>query len=463
MVPATQGVFEISVQPFPSGGGLTRMASFRSPKVPRRRVLRGIGALLALPRLEVFATGASASRPPVRFVSLFQPNGVYPAAWNPAGDSLALTADGLPEILRPLSRHLKDLVLLRQVDSVGAGHVALTSSFLTGTRIQDRRNSVSLDQWIAGEIGRDTRFPSIQLGTEPPRTGGDGGQPIAYANTVSWNSPTTRLAPEIHPRTVFDRLFRAGTAPEDRRAAQQRLSVVDLVLEDAKSLRREVGVADRARLDEYLHSVRDVERQIDRSLNPPAREWEPSDFSLPERPLPGLPERRSHLRIMMDLLVLALRSDATRVATVMTAHGFSRQMFPFLEGVTSDHHGMSHHREQPKLVAEYTSVCVWFMEQFAHLLDQMRAVDEGEGTLLDHTLLLYGCGMKDGNGHVSKDLPLILAGRGGGALRPDGRIHVAPPGSRLADLHLSIGREFGLEWDDFNGTGARGLDSLFRG
>jgi hypothetical protein len=369
----------------------------------------------------------------------------------------------LPPILRPLAPHLREVLLLRQVDSVGAGHVALTSSFLTGKNISERRNAVSLDQWIAGRIGQDTRFPSLQLGTEPPRTGGDGGQPISYANTVSWNTPTTRLAPEIHPRTVFDRLFRTGATPEERLAAERRISVVDLVWEDAKSLRKDVGSADVARLDEYLESVRAVERQIERGLRPPAREWEPAAFALPERPLPGLPERRDHLRIMMELLVLALRADATRVATVMTAHGFSRQMFPFLDGVATDHHGMSHHREQPRLVAEYTRVCTWFMEQFAHLLGLLRGVDEGEGTLLDHTLLLYGCGMKDGNGHVPKDLPLLLAGRGGGMLRPEGRVFEARPGTRLADLHWTIGRRFGLEWDDFNETGARGVDGLFHG
>ncbi|MBU6300819.1 MAG: DUF1552 domain-containing protein [Verrucomicrobia bacterium] len=425
--------------------------SFRP--LSRRHLLRGAGAALALPALELM--GASAA-PPTRFVCLFQPNGVFPAAWDLPGPTL----DGdLSPILRPLAPHREQLTVLRQLDNTGFGHVALTTAFLTGVGVKDRRNAVSLDQWIARKIGEKTVLPSLELGTEPPRPGGDGGQPIAYANTIAWNSPSTRLSPEIIPQAAFDRLFRTRTDPASRRAAEQRLSVIDLVLDEAKSLRRQAGSADQARLDEYLESVRTVERQLERSLEPAAGEV-PAGVDL-VRPPSGIPgDRRQHLRLMMDVLVLALRTDSTRVATLMTAHGFSRQSFAFLGGITTDHHGMSHHRQQPVLVAEYTRVCTWFMEQFAYLLDRMSVASEAGGTLLDHSLVLYGCGMKDGNGHVPRDLPLLLAGKAGGALRP-GKIHTAPPGTPLAHLHLAIAQQFGIAMNDFNGTGAKPLSGLF--
>ena len=424
-------------------------------RISRRHLLKGIGAALALPQLELMA---HASAPPLRFVCLFQPNGVFPPAWDLAGSSL----DGvLPPILRPVAGHRSDLTVLRNLDNTGFGHVALTTAFLTGVGVKDRRNAISLDQWIARRAGEQTLLPSLELGTEPPRPGGDGGQPIAYANTIAWNSPATRLSPEIVPQAAFDRLFRTRTDPDARRAAERRLSVVDLVLEDAKALRHQAGQADQARLDEYLESVRSVERQLERSLVPPGTANAPHlDANLAPPPA-GIPQdRQQHLRLMMDLLVLALRTDSTRVATLMTAHGFSRQSFAFLGGISSDHHGMSHHRNQPALVAEYTRVCTWFMEQFAYLLDQMKAVPEAGGTLLDHSLVLYGCGMKDGNGHVPRDLPLLLAGKANGALRT-GRIHTAAPGTPLSHLHLSIAHCFGLEMSDFNGTGAQPLSGLF--
>jgi len=305
--------------------------------------------------------------------------------------------------------------------------------------------------------------PSLELGTEPPRPGGDGGQPIAYANTIAWNSPSTRLSPEIIPQVAFDRLFRTRTSPEARLAAERRLSVIDLVLEDAKSLRRQAGALDQARIDEYLESVRSVERQIERSLEATGNASLPIPKEALVRPPTGIPQdRKEHLRLMMDLLVLALRTDSTRVVTLMTAHGFSRQSFAFLGGITSDHHGMSHHRNQPGLVSEYTRVCTWFMEQFAYLLDRMKAAQEGEGTLLDHTLVLYGCAMKDGNGHVPRDLPLLLAGKANGALSP-GRLYTAAAGTPLSHLHLTIAKQFGVAMDDFNGTGARPVDGLFSG
>jgi len=425
----------------------------KSWKISRRHMLRGLGAAIALPYLEIMgeasaATGVS-SAPPVRLACLFQPNGVYPKAWDVKGGERDFE---LSPILSPLAGHKDDIIVLKNLDNLGAGHVALTSAFLTGVGVRERTNAVSLDQMVAQQIGGNTRLPSITLGTEPPRQGGDGGQPIAYANTVSWSSETTRISPEINPQVAFDRMFRDENSPEARRAAQNRLSVIDLIMDDAKALQRKASTADKAKLDEYFQSVREVEKQIERSLDPPERTWEP--LTQPElvRPAPGIPrERDKHLRLMMDLMVLGFQTDTTRVSTLMTAHGFSRQNFSFLDGVNSDHHGMSHHKNKKELTGEYTRVSTWYVEQFAYFLDRMKQVDEGNGSLLDNTIVLYGSSMKDGNGHVRNDLPLVLAGRGGGTLRT-GRHVVSKPGTPMANLHLSLAQKLGLELDSFNGA-----------
>jgi len=432
-------------------------------RIPRRTVLRGLGVGLALPCLDVMrgvsrAESASAA-PPVRLACLIQPNGVYPPAWQITGEGRDYR---LSNILEPLEQHKKDLIVISNLDNAGVrAHVQMTCAFLTGVQLQNGRCGVSLDQLVAQKIGRETPLPSIELGTEPPRQGNDSANPIAFANTCSWSSPTTRLNPEINPRVAFDRLFRNQNSPEARRAAADRKSVVDLVLEDAKALRQKASSHDQHKLDEYLQSVRSVEVQIDRAINPPQRSWVPP--TKPERlaaPPDGIPARRDeHLRLMMDLLVLALWTDTTRVGTLMMAHGFSRQSFNFLPGVTSDHHGMSHHKNEVGAVREYTTVSRWYIEQYAWLIDRMKRIDEGNGSLLDNTMVLYGSEMKDGNGHVREDLPIILAGRAGGRLDAGRRI-VAAPNTPLANLHLTLAQKLGCEVDSFNGISSQTLSQL---
>jgi hypothetical protein len=397
--------------------------------------------------------------PPPRLVCLVQPNGVYPPAWEIAGEGRDYR---LSNILQPLEQHKKDLVVISNLDNAGVrGHVQMTCAFLTGVQLQNGRCGTSLDQFVAQKIGGETPLPSIELGTEPPRQGNDNANPIAFANTCSWSSPTTRLNPEINPRVAFDRMFRIHNSPEAKRAATDRKSVVDLVLEDARSMRHKASSHDQHKLDEYLQSVRSVEVQIERAINPPIRSWVPP--TKPEQlaaPPDGIPTRRDdHLRLMMDLLVLALWTDTTRVGTLMMAHGFSRQSFNFLPGVTSDHHGMSHHKNEPGAVREYTTVSRWYIEQFAWLVGRMKSIDEGTGSLLDNTILLYGSEMKDGNGHVREDLPIILAGRGGGRLNSGRRI-VTAPNTPLSSLHLTLAQKFGCEIDSFNGVSTKTLAHL---
>ena len=418
--------------------------------ISRRTFLKGVGASLALPYLEIMggqAKAAAAATPPTRLACIFQPNGVFPKAWDVTGMGKQFE---LSPILQQL-RGLKDeLTILSNLDNIGKGHVQMTGSFLTGTKIGNGKNAVSLDQMVAQAIGHETAFPSIALGTEPPRQGAAGRDPISFANTVSWSSETTRVSPEINPRVAFDRLFRDQSGPEAKLKAAQRKSVVDLVLEDAKSLQRKASNRDQHKIAEYLDSVRSVEVQIEKTLNPPERTWTPLTQPELTRPEAGIPQDRSaHLKMMMDLMVLSFWTDTTRVGTLMTAHGFSRQNFSFLDGVTSDHHGMSHHKNQEQAVDEYTRVSRWYIEQLAYFLEKMHSIDEGNGSLLDNSTVLYGSSMKDGNGHKKENLPIVLAGRGGGALKPGGHV-VCDEHTPLANLHLTLLQKYGVETDHFN-------------
>jgi hypothetical protein len=260
---------------------------------------------------------------------------------------------------------------------------------------------------------------------------------------------------------AFDRLFRDRTGPEAKREAIRRNSVLDLVMDDAKSLRRRAGSTDQAKLDEYLESVREVEIRLEKTLNPPEPEWVPTMTpEMIDRPGPALPtDRQEHLRIMMDLMLLAFWTDTTRVGTLMTAHGFSRQNFSFLEGVTSDHHGMSHHKNKKDLTTEYTRVSTWYIEQLAYLLGRMKSIREGDSNLLDNTIVFYGSGMKDGNGHVKNDLPIIVAGHGGGSLKQGQHLRCAKGTPHSNVLH-TIGRAMGLEQETFNGVSTGLVDGL---
>lgn len=434
------------------------MSRFRP--ISRRTLLRGIGASLALPSLEMMSAGAagSAGGAPTRLCCVFQPNGVYPKAWDVSGTGSAFE---LSPILSPLAKVKNDITVISGLDNLGQGHVQLTGSFLTGMQITAKRNGISLDQQVARVNGGKTPLPSIELGTEPPRQGLASGEPIAYANTVSWSSETTRVSPEINPQVAFDRLFRNHSGPEAKSNAENRKSVLDLVLDDAKSLRRRAGKVDQEKLDEYLESVRAVEKRLERTINPPEPEWTPTIApELIERPAPGLPKNKSeHLKVMMDLMVLAFWTDTTRVGTLMTAHGFSRQNFSFLEGVSSDHHGMSHHKNKADLVSEYTRVSTWYIEQFAYLLERMKSIPEGDGNLLENSIVLYGSGMKDGNGHIKNDIPIVLAGNGGGRFQ-SGQHLQCEKGTPHSNLLHTIATGMGVEQESFNGVSTGLIDGL---
>ncbi|MFK5922700.1 MAG: DUF1552 domain-containing protein [Verrucomicrobiota bacterium] len=422
-------------------------------------MLRGLGATLALPYLEVMGNdGLSNKAPPRRLCCVFQPNGMYPAAWDaglPRGGDRAAAS-----LLSPLSKLADQISLVRGLDNTGRGHVQLTSSFLSGVPVTGKKAAISLDQMAARHLGEATLFPSITLGTESPRQGNASGEPISYANTVSWSSSTSRISPEIHPYLVFDRLFRRQTQASAKQQDENRKSVVDFVLEDTRRLQKRVSAADREKIDEYLEGVRQVEVRIEKSLNPPQRDWIPPTTPELKRPPTSIPQDRAeYLQMMADLMVLALQTDSTRVATFMMAHGFSRLNFSFLQGVNGDHHAMSHHKNKAEVIDEYLIVSRWYVQQFAYLLEKMDAVDEGNGSLLHNSVVLFGSGMKDGNGHVAKNIPLLLAGGAGGGLKHRQEVIENVAGTPHANLLLSLAQLMGVETDDFNGvsTGKVGI------
>lgn len=417
--------------------------------INRRTFLRGAGALMALPLLESLpvgglstpamaaptttALGEAAGMAPTRFVSFYMPNGLYPQAWDI--DASEGRDYAMSELMSPLAPHREQITILKNVDNTFAtGHVQMTSAFLSGLPREGKRKAdyASVDQMIAQKIGGDSRLRSLVLSTEPPRPG------QTKACTVSWSSGASMIVPEINPQAVFDQMF-GHRSPEAHERARQRQSVLDTVRQQSRDVDRRVNPADRHKLDEYYESIRSIERRLEHTLNPSDDDgaWRPpmppgeEDLA---RPAAGIPENREeHLKLMIDLMVLALWTDTTRVSTCMMGHGFSRKSFDFLPGVRDDHHGMSHHKNQADKIEQYTKVSRWHVEQLAYFLDRMKQIDEGGVSLLDNTLMLFGSGMKDGNGHVKTDLPLVLAGQAGGKMRT-GQYRVTERGTPHAKL-----------------------------
>ena len=430
-------------------------------RISRRAALRGMGVTLALPLLDIAepAQGAArlaASRDPVRLATLFHPNGVYPPNWDPEGSGRDYK---LSRILEPLAPVRNEVSVISNLGTGAKGHVGATSSFLTGTplhkkaagRINTPNMGTSLDQFVAERVGRRRGIPSLEVGTEPPRSGGENGLAISFASTVSWRSDNTKVDPEIEPQAVFDRLF--GVSKRTRQQLADEASIIDHVLEDATALRSQGSQSDRRKLDEFLSSVRDVEKRIERSLNPAeiGTEWKPVAEPELYRPEAGVPATRDeHVRQMLDLIVLAFQTNTTRVATFMMAHGFSRQNFTFIDGVNGDHHSISHHKENPELTEPYTLVSRWYVSQLVYLVERMQSIRERDDrTLLDNTMILYGSALKNGNGHTTQNLPILLAGRGGGKLHPGRRI-VLPEDTPITNLHLTLAQAMGIEADRFN-------------
>jgi len=447
--------------------------------ISRRTLLRGTGAALALPWLQAMAPNAlgseSLSSPPKRIAFLFVPNGVRSDQWNPPKKENEKENDqfDLTPMLQPLSGVKEELIVLENLwnkKTVGRnGHWPKVPAWLSGGFVERtsgrdiNTGGISLDQALADKIGDRTPLPSLELGVDAAYTGVDntgGGFTRIYGSHIAWRDPHTPVPKEIVPRLAFDRLFRTTTAgpvvsgfnPRQKAVAdslsRDDTSVLDLVLEDAKSLRKKVGEADKAKLDEYFESVRSVETRIQSALRPQKRWINDGRFDVP-RPGPGIPEsHEEHVRLMLDILVLAFWTDTTRISTFMLGNAQTGRNFSFIDGVNGSFHGLSHHRNQENERQQYENIVLWHLKQYAYLIDKMRGLDEGQGSLLDNSLVFYGSSIKDGNSHQERDLPLLLAGKGGSNIRTNRRI-TAPKETPLCNLYLSLLHHMGIQSDTF--------------
>jgi Protein of unknown function (DUF1552) len=439
-------------------------------RLSRRTVLRGLGVTVALPFLDamrprpLIAAGSDEKKPPLRAAFLYVPNGVHMPAWTPR----SLGADfELPPILGPL-RPVKDDILVvsgltlnpaRALGDGGGDHARAMASFLTGrhprkTDGADICAGISVDQAAAQQIGRATRFPSLELGCEGGKNAGecDHGYSCAYQSNLSWRSETTPVAKQINPRLVFDRLFGGPAGPsggDDRaRALRRNKSILDFVDDDARRLGQALGAADRRKLDEYLTGVRELEQRIN-STRPAV------DLGIAKYPRPlGIPaDYQEHIRLMGDLLVLAFQCDLTRVITLVFANDGSNRSYRTV-GVADGHHDLSHHGGDSAKEEKIQKINHFHATQLAFILQKLKSIPEGNGTLLDHCMIVYGSGISDGNAHSHDDLPILLAGQGNGTIK-SGRHVRLPNETPLTNLYLSMLDRVGAKLDGFGDSTGR--------
>ena len=437
----------------------------------RRNFLRGLGTVIALPTLEsllpIRAVQAAATESPKRLVFIFMPNGANMKKWIPTSEG---TDYQLSPILKPLEPFKQDLLVLSGLSNMAAnvskpgGHARGLSTFLTGvlarkTAGRDIRAGISVDQLAAQHLGDQTRLRSLELGCEIGRSSGncDSGYSCAYSNNLSWRSPTTPVPSDINPRSVFDRLFfDRGTTGDEARAQRDffQKSVLDFAQDDAQQLKTKLGITDRHKVDEYLTSIRDLERRVER-----AEQQDPverGDFPI-TRPR-GIPhDFREHIRLMSDLMVVALQGDMTRTCSLMYGRAGSNRSYSFI-GIPDGHHWLSHHGGDENKHEKISQINHYLVEQFAYLLGKMKSVREGESTLLDNCMILYGSGISDGNAHNYNNLPILLAGRGGGTIQPGSHIHY-PDNEPLMNLFLVMLRSVGIPIDSI-GDSSRPLSGI---
>ncbi len=445
-------------------------------QISRRTMLKGMGVSMALPLLEAmqpltsFGAGAASAtgEAPKRLAVLFFPNGVRQDLWTPEGEGKDFK---LSRLLEPLAEHKDDLLVLtnlwNQATNTGDGHYVKDAAFLTGTTITKttgadvRSNGISMDQLIAQKIGNMTPLPSLELGIDPPATGVDTnvGYTQLYGAHISWSNPMTPVAKELNPRLAFDRLFRSKAGGSAN--PQRDRSVLDLVMDDAKRLKAKIGHGDQRKLDEYFESVRAIERRIE--FDAKRRSQEYADLGILKKEVDLLDERiakyqkdpnqfgidhTERVRLMLDLMVLAFWSDSTRVSSFMFGNSVSPRNFSFLPGVSQGHHQTSHHENKADLLEQYRIISTWFPTQLAYMLSRMKSIKEGNGNLLDNSMVLFGSGFRDGNSHNPHNLPIILAGKGGGTIS-SGRHLTYGKDSPLCNLYLSMIRRMGVEAERF--------------
>lgn len=424
--------------------------------LPRRTFLRGMGATVALPLLDAMvpsmtALAATPAAPVRRLSFVYMPMGCDITRWTPpGGDSLAELSPAL-ESLRP---HVDNVTVISNLELKNAypgTHATSNAAFLSAAKAKwtestDYYLGTTVDQIAAQQIGRETLLPSLELSMDLLQTVGqcDNGYACVYQNNLSWSSPTTPLPAEAHPRIVFERLFgEGGNAGERRAALRRRASLLDWVRDDITRLQRALGPEDRTRVGQYLETVREVERRIQKA------EAEAADRNLPDLDRPvGVPATYAdHARLMFDLQVLALQADVTRVVTFQLARETSNRTYPEI-GVPDPHHPLTHHGNDPEKIARMAKINAFHVSLFAYYLEKLKSTPEGDGSLLDRALCLYGSGMGNPNIHDHVNLPIIVAGGGGGRVKGGRHIRYAEP-VPLANLHLTLLERAGVRMDAF--------------
>ncbi len=417
----------------------------------RRTFLKGVATTLALPSMSslgAVGNAAAAAAHPTRLGFIYVPNGVNLQHWLPSGSGRNYQ---LSNTLKPLAALRDDFSVMRHLDhdkawanGDGAGdHARANATFLTG--VQARKTSgadiqlgVSVDQLAAKQIGHRTRVPSLELSTDPSRSSGncDSGYSCAYQYNISWHDENTPAPAERDPRLVFEKLFGSGNRIEDARRRHYRQSILDFVKDDAKRLQKRMGATDRSKMEEYLSAVRDIETRIELAEN--------FDFEAPEDKRPtGIPQSfQEHIAIQFELMALAFETDTTRIASFMLAHDGSNRAFPEL-GINSGHHELSHHRKNEDHLIKIAQIDLFYIQQLAKFLQRLKDTKEGEGSLLDHSMIVYGSGIADGDRHSHNDLPVILAGGGNGQLNP-GRLIENSEGTPMTNLYLSLLDKMGV-------------------
>jgi hypothetical protein len=421
--------------------------------ISRRTILRGTGAAIALPFLEAMVpaftpVAKTAASPLLRFAVVFVPLGERPGYFTPAkaGRDFELTP-----ILKPLEPFREYMTVVSELCNPLDGHAVSVAAWLSGsvpfrTIAENVKAGITIDQVIANKIGQETPFPSLELATED-FTGWIGGCDTAYScaymNTISWKNPTTPLPMEINPRVVFERMFgRPGTKAQRAERLQENRSILDSVRADVADLEKRLGTKDRARLSDYLDNLREIEQRIQRS-----EKQVTTSVNLPDAPI-GIPESfDEHATIMYDLMAVAYESNITRVISYMKSRDASQRVYPNI-GVMEPHHAMSHHGNNPEKLAGLVKVNTYHMTLFSKFLERLKKTPDGDGSLLDHSIILYGSGMSESDTHSRLNLPTLLVGGGAGQLK-GGRHVQAAKETPIANMLISLANKFDCDLDKF--------------
>jgi hypothetical protein len=426
--------------------------------LPRRAFLRGMGTAIALPMFDAMVPALTAAAPkqPLRMAFVYVPNGIDMRHWNPETEG---ALGKLPRTLEPMQELKDDVLLLGNLTHNtgralldGAGdHGRCCGSYLTGIQVKksttDIKAGVSMDQLVARQIGSQTRFPSLEIGLEDARQSGDcdSGYSCAYTNNLAWRSETQPLPPILDPRALFERLFGDGAALTPEAKAQQakyRRSILDFVTGDTKKLQMDLGPTDRRKLDEYLSSIREVELQLQKAEKDNAQIDPHMD-----KPYGTPADFAEHFRLMSDMVTIAFQADLTRVLTFLVTHEGTSRAYREI-GISDGHHPLTHHMNKQDMMDKVSEINLYQMKQFAAWMQRMKAAKDGDGSLLDHSMIVYGAGLSDGNRHSHEDLPTMMVGKANGTVRPGRRV-VYRRETPMCNLYLSMMDRMGVHMDHF--------------